>query len=312
MKSNNTINDEKSVHQFTQLHDIIMYSPMFTKNEKLIYYAVKSHLSKGKNELWASKDRLANIVGLSSKTVQKILKKWREAGYLTIIQANRFKPVVYQFNEDMMIADAKKFQDNIGRKSVPTSTDDSVQVGNCDFQVGKTEHEVGKRDLVGRYAVPMNHTNRINHTNKNNHINRINHINTNENNIKEIDNDKDRVNSSPDGEEGAKAPLDDSVTESNNPAFELVDIYEDIMTENQSITVNTINPPNNHPFPEKLVEDITNPELLTTIHHWWDSYAVPAIQMEIWSHDTACLELDKLIDANLQSERKVLKSQITN
>jgi hypothetical protein len=102
---------QKTAKQYTRLYDAIMYSPTLSSNEKLVYYSIKSHLwndtKKGteRKQFWASKETLGKIVGISDKTVQRILKNWRMSGYLTVIQANRFKPVKYQFNEDILLAD---------------------------------------------------------------------------------------------------------------------------------------------------------------------------------------------------------------
>lgn len=170
----------KKQHQFTKISDVIGYSGLLSSNEFCIYYAVKSHLYGPKKKFWASKDEIAKISGISSKTVQRIFAKWRILGYLTQIQANRFKPVVYQFNEDKMVQDAAQLM-TVGRTSCPTvavgktpSPTKVTEVGQTSKEVGQDVHKIGQDVYEGRTTSPMNHTNIIRPNNQTNRINQNN------------------------------------------------------------------------------------------------------------------------------------------
>ena len=156
----------KSGRQLTRVNDTIMQSPLLPSNEKLLYYSIKSLVLEkrggGNGEFAVSKETLAAMAGLSVRTIQRMLRKWRESGYLVVIEPNRFKPVKYEFLENLLM---KKVIEHGSRTVSPASKeqiqsgDDTVghagsKVGQLDALVGQSVVKVGQNIHFGRTASP--------------------------------------------------------------------------------------------------------------------------------------------------------------
>ena len=136
---------EKSGH-ITKVQDLIMQSPLLHWSEKLLYYAIRSLVSEKRGgpggEFEASKEALARMVGLSIRTIQRLLKKWRESGYLEVREANRFKPVKYALREEKLVASVLAFPPGIGTNR---SAND---LGATVHDVGRPVANVGRADVL--------------------------------------------------------------------------------------------------------------------------------------------------------------------
>ncbi len=142
--------DRPSGH-VTKVHDVIMQSPLLPWNEKLLYYSIRSLLTERRGtvnqEFEASKEALAMSAGLSVRTIQRMLKKWRESGYLAVKEPNRFKPVKYEFLEGVLMA---RVREHAARSAGP-APDETVSAGTSG--VGRSVAEGGHKDVLVRLPI---------------------------------------------------------------------------------------------------------------------------------------------------------------
>jgi len=156
---------EKSGH-ITKVQDLIMQSPLLHWSEKLLYYSIRSLVSDKKGgpggEFEASKETLAKMVGLSIRTIQRLLKKWRESGYLEVREANRFKPVKYALREEKLMASVLAFSPvggtsrsvNEVRQTVHYAGQPVAMVSHADVLVGLPVIKVGQSVNVSKTESP--------------------------------------------------------------------------------------------------------------------------------------------------------------
>lgn len=152
----------KPASRSTRIDDLIMQSPLLHWSEKLLYYSIKSQISQQKGvkngEFSASKETLADSVGLSARTIQRLLKKWKESGYLSVKEANRFKPVKYELLEHVLLervtapAPGQGSNEN-GRQEGVQVRPLVIDVRQPDRLVGQQDSTVGQPDNLVRQSV---------------------------------------------------------------------------------------------------------------------------------------------------------------